>query len=156
MATRNDLGQLASMQNKLVRIAIERLRLSLEEFVGELPAEAQGVYAASISPVSDAAPRVFLPTRPSVLRRAESLRLFAVTSGLGNDSTLTFLTRRLGEPGWSRSVPLHEGRGVFSVTLGPFNDEGIATIEYRLEATGPLGSLSDPPGEATHRASLLT
>ena len=156
VATRNDLGQLASMQNKLVRIAIERLRLSLEEFVGELPPEAQSVYAATISPVTDAAPRIFLPTRPSVLRRAESLRLFAVTSGLGNDSTLRFLTRHLGESEWSKSVPLHEGRGVFSVTLGPFNDEAMATIEYRLEATGPLGPLSDPPGDATHRASLLT
>src|SRR5262249_56442479 len=34
IATRNDQGQLASMQNKLVRISLERLRLSIKEFLG--------------------------------------------------------------------------------------------------------------------------
>lgn len=39
IATRNDQGQLASMQNKFVWIAIERLRLSIQEFMDELPPE---------------------------------------------------------------------------------------------------------------------
>ncbi|MGH9616528.1 MAG: hypothetical protein ACRD28_07270, partial [Acidobacteriaceae bacterium] len=39
IATRNDQGQLASMQNKFVRIALERLRLSIKEFLNELPTE---------------------------------------------------------------------------------------------------------------------
>ena len=50
IATRNDLGQLASMQNKLVRIALERLRLSVKEFLPELPAEMEQAYAAAITP----------------------------------------------------------------------------------------------------------
>jgi hypothetical protein len=155
IATRNDLGQIASMQNKLVRIAIERLRLSLQEFVGELPPEAERVYATTILPDDGAAPRIFLPTRPSILRPTEALRLLAVAPGLGSDPALVFLTRRLGEHEWSSSPARHEGRSVFSVTLGPFS-EGGAPIEYRLEARGPTGLLSDPPGGGAHMATLLS
>lgn len=155
VATRNDLGQLASMQNKLVRIAIERLRLSLEELGGDFPPEAAQVYEASIEAVESATPRVFLPTRPSLLRAGESLRLFIVTSGLRAAPALSLLTRRAGDSDWSRSSVQHEGRGVFSAMLGPF-DGKPATLQYRLEARGPGGLLSDPPGEAVYWASLLT
>ena len=175
VATRNDLGQVASMQNKLVRIAIERLRLSLAEFVGDLPPEAQQVYETSIAPVENPVPRVFLPTRPSLLKPGEPLRLFIVTSGLRDDSAPrheggsapavlpgregdsapVLLTRRAGDSDWSRVRARHEGRGVFSVMLGPF-DGGAATIQYRLEVQGPDGLLSDPPGDVVYWASLLT
>src|SRR5882724_11112060 len=110
IATRNDLGQLASIQNKLVRIAIERLRLSLQEFVGDLPPEAERAYAAAISPDPDAAPRIFLPTRPSILRPTEALRLFAVAPGLNSDTTVLLLTRRLGKQEWTSSAARHGGR----------------------------------------------
>jgi hypothetical protein len=154
IATRNDLGQLASIQNKLVRIAIERLRLSLQEFAGDLPPEAERVYETSILPDQAAAPRIVLPTRPSILRPAESLRLFAVTCGLGSDPQLVLLTRYLGRREWSSKPARHEGRSIFSVTLGPFGDE-VAAVEYRLEAKGPSGLLSDPPGGGAHIATLL-
>ena len=39
IATRNDQGQLASMQNKFVRLSLERLRLSIKEFLDDLPEE---------------------------------------------------------------------------------------------------------------------
>jgi hypothetical protein len=154
IATRNDLGQLASIQNKLVRIAIERLRLSLQDFVGDLPAQAQRVYETSILPDEAAAPRIVLPTRPSILRPAESLRLFAVTCGLGSNPQLVLLTRYLGKREWSSASARHEGRSIFSVTLGPFGNEAAA-VEYRLEARGPSGLLSDPPGGGGHIATLL-
>jgi hypothetical protein len=156
IATRNDLGQLASMQNKLVRIALERLRLSLREFVGDLPPQVQTVYASVIAPDDSAPPRIFLPTRPSVLRPSESLRLFAVTAGLGGDSPAPVLrTRRLGELDWSSAPARHEGRNVFSVVLGPVGT-GAGSIEYRLECAGPAGLLSDPPGYGVHRATVLS
>jgi len=155
IATRNDLGQLASMQNKLVRIAIERLRLSLEEFAGDLPPEAEQAYTAAISPDAAAPPRIFLPTRPSILRPTEALRLFAVAPGLNGDTTVILLTRGLGKQQWTAAPARHEGRNVFSVMLGPFAAADVA-IEYRLEARGPSGLLSDPPGGGAHMATLLS
>jgi hypothetical protein len=38
--------------------------------------------------------------------------------------------------------------------LGPFGEE-VAAVEYRLEAKGPSGLLSDPPGGGAHIATLL-
>ncbi len=82
IATRNDLGQLASMQNKFVRIALERLRLSIKEFVDELPPEMEQAYASAIAPETGIRPRLFIPTRPSLLKPAESLRIFIVAPGI--------------------------------------------------------------------------
>jgi hypothetical protein len=154
IATRNDLGQLASMQNKLVRIALERLRLSLQEFVGDLPPAVEQVYAAAISAEEDPAARVFLPTRPSILRSGESLRLFAVAVGTGGAPDVALLVRPLGERGWATVTARHEGRGVFSVTLGPFA-EPVSAVEYRLQARGPVELLSDPVGAGAHIATVL-
>jgi len=154
VATRNDLGQLASMQNKLVRIALERLRLSLEEFVGDLPPAASRVYAEAIAAEATVAPRVFLPTRPSILRPGESLRLFAHAVGIGGSPELTLLTRPVGQREWASAPARHEGRSVFSVNLGPLAAD-VSAVEYRLQARGPTGMLSDPAGEGAHVATVL-
>lgn len=156
VSTRNDLGQLASMQNKLVRIALERLRLSLEELAGELPPEVERVYSAAISPDDACGPRVFLPTRPSILRATDSVRLFAVAVGKGSGSTLSLLTRSLGDHEWTETPARHEGRGTFSAILGPFIDRAAGAIEYRLEARGASGVSQDPPGGASYIVTLLS
>ena len=52
IATRPNQGQLASMQNKFVRISLERLRLSIKEFLGKLPLEMEQAYATATSPES--------------------------------------------------------------------------------------------------------
>lgn len=62
ISTRNDQGQLASMQNKYVRIALERLRLSIKEFLGELPASMDAAYNAAVSPDRANELRLFVPT----------------------------------------------------------------------------------------------
>jgi hypothetical protein len=142
------------MQNKLVRIALERLRLSLQEFVGELPPAVEQVYAAAISAEEVPAARVFLPTRPSILRAGESLRLFAVAVGTGSAPDLALLVRPLGARGWASAAARHEGRGVFSVTLGPFAEQ-VSAVEYRLQARGPVELLSDPVGAGAHIATVL-
>jgi len=152
IATRNDLGQLASMQNKLVRIAVERLRLSLEEFLGGLPEEALRAKQAALAPAA-AAPRLFLPTRPSILRAGETLRLFVVAPGMAADARVILLHRAIGQA-WSREAAVHEGRAVHSVALGPF-DAALGAIEYRVETEGPSGTLSDPPGDGTYSAALF-
>jgi len=152
IATRNDLGQLASMQNKVVRIALERLRLSLGEFVTDLPPEVEKAYAEAIAPEATREPRVFLPTRPSILRPGEPLRLYALAVGFSTLPEVTLLVRPLGEREWTRQAGHHEGRSVFSVTLGPFAAD-VFTVEYQLEAQGPVRKISDP---TVHLATLLS
>jgi hypothetical protein len=144
IATRNDLGQLASMQNKLVRIALERLRLSIKEFLTELPEEMNQAYAASISPVGANPPRVFIPTRPSILRLGESLRIFINAPGHKDVVPVKLHTRRLGTQEWRMTDATHAGRNVYMAKLGPF----LATdgaIEYYASAPGGPKGLTDPP-----------
>ncbi len=143
IATRNDQGQLASMQNKLVRLALDRLRLSIKEFLEVLPAEMDQAYAAAISPVGANPPRLFIPTRPSLLRPGEILRLFIVAPGQ-DVVDVKLQTRRQGTKEWQSSPAAHAGRSVYSASLGPFKSEDGA-IEYYASSPGERPSLSDPP-----------
>jgi hypothetical protein len=144
IATRNDLGQLASMQNKFVRITLERLRLSIEEFLDELPPEMKQVYAAAISPEGANPRRVFIPTRPSMLKAGESLRIFINISGLTEVMPVTMFVRRQGAQSWNRSDAAHAGRNVYAAKLGPFDSEDGA-VEYYATAPDGARTLSDPP-----------
>ncbi|MGP8271008.1 MAG: hypothetical protein ACLQLH_13130 [Terracidiphilus sp.] len=153
IATRNDLGQLASMQNKLVRIALERLRLSIKEFVDELPPEMEQAYALAIAPEKGVLPRLFIPTRPSLLKPGEELRIFIVAPGLEEGSAVTLHTRPQGALRWESVAAVHAGRDVFSARLGPFDatDQGI---EYYASAIAGTQLLHDPP-EAPVNAYML-
>ena len=144
IATRNDQGQLASMQNKFVRIALERLRLSIKEFVDELPPEMDHAYAAAIAPEAGARPRLFIPTRPSLMRPGESLRIFIVAPALEEGGAVKLHTRRQGALPWQTFTAVHAGRDVYVSQLGPF-DAVDGTIEYYATATGKPQPLSDPP-----------
>ena len=153
VSTRNDLGQLASMQNKVVRIALERLKLSLQEFLGDLPASAEQAYADAIAENSSASPRVFLPTRPSLLIAGEALRLFIVCPGIPENASISFLVRSSGTDQW-KSIPVaHDGRSVYSALLGPFSGNS-GRIEYRAEIRSVSGVLSAPPAGA-YSATIL-
>ncbi len=154
IATRNDLGQLASMQNKAVRIALERLKLSLQEFLGELPAEVERTYAEAIAPDESAPARVFLPTRPTTLMAGEGLRLFIMCPGLQQGTRVSFLVRASGEQRWQSMAVAHEGRSVYSAPLGPF-DAKTASVEYRVEAAGSTGIIVDPPAAGAYFATIL-
>ena len=144
VATRNDQGQLASMQNKLVRIALERLRLSIKEFLGELPPSMDAAYVDAISPVDANPPRVFIPTRPSLLNAGESARLFIVAPGQTGVAEIALYTRRLGVRQWQSVTAAHAGRAVYSAQLGPFqaSDE---TIEYYAATGDNSSTMSAPP-----------
>jgi len=50
VATRNDLGTLASLQNKFVRLALDRLPLSMAEFLDRMPAAVESAVAGARSP----------------------------------------------------------------------------------------------------------
>ena len=144
VATRNDLGQLASMQNKFVRIALERLRLSIKEFVNELPAEMDQAYAAAVSPEGANSPRVFVPTRPSLLKAGESLRIFIIAPGLEGITHVNLLTRRQNTREWQAQAAAHAGRSVYAAQLGPFQKDDEA-IEYYAAAANNSQLFCDPP-----------
>ena len=137
VATRNDQGQLASMQNKFVRIALERLRLSIKEFIDELPPSMDAAYAAAISPVDANPSRIFVPTRPSLLHAGDTLRIFIVLPGQTAVTDVKLYTRELGAAQW-KSVPAdHAGRAVYTAQLGPFQAND-GTIEYYAAAGNPV------------------
>jgi len=153
VATRNDLGQLASMQNKVVRIALERLRLSVKEFLNELPAEMNRAYEAAISDEGANPPRIFIPTRPSLLKPGESARLFINCPGETGAVAVKLLTRRQGMQEWNASAATHVGRSVYSAQLGPFvADDGA--IEYCATAVTDRNTYSDPPQAPTNVYNL--
>ena len=141
VATRNDQGQLASMQNKFVRIALERLRLSIKEFLGVLPAEMDQAYAAAIAPDGANPSRIFIPTRPSIMKPGETLRLFIVAPGQ-EGAEVRLHTRGQGAGQWQSVAAAHAGRSVYTATLGPLQSED-GTVEYY--ASVPGGTVTDPP-----------
>jgi hypothetical protein len=144
VATRNDQGQLASMQNKLVRIALERLRLSIKEFLGDLPPSMDAAYMAAISPVDANPPRIFIPTRPSLLNAGESARIFIVAPGHAGLAEIKLYTHRPGDRQWESVTATHAGRSVYAAQLGPFQASD-ATIEYYAATAGSSSAMLAPP-----------
>lgn len=154
VSTRNDLGQLASMQNKAVRMALERLRLSVQEFAGELP-EMDRAYAAAIAPAQNPAPRLFLPTRLSLLTQNEKMRLFIMAPDSPAESAISLNWRVQGARGWNRVRARHEGRSVYSAELGPFTAKQKA-IEYTVSMTAGAQTLTSPPQvDRAYQATIL-
>lgn len=153
VATRNDLGMLASIHNKFVRIATFRLRASLLEFLDDLPAEAEAAYKAALAPDTELAARVFAPTRPSRLAQGESVLINAVAPGLLEVTGVTLCWRGLGNTAW-QSLPMHcQGRRTYATTLTmPWAGCGI---EYYIQAEFadyPARCLvTDPPGAPATR-----
>jgi hypothetical protein len=143
VATRNDQGQLASMQNKFVRVTLERLRLSIKEFLGELPTSMEGAYVDATSCEGANAPRLFIPTRPSLLRSGESVRVFLVLPGQAGTTDVRLYSRRSREKNWTSVAAQHQGRSVYSACLGPFG-RSDATIEYYAATSGGAVGLSAP------------
>jgi hypothetical protein len=132
------------MQNKLVRIALELLRLSIKEFLVVLPAEMDRAYAEAISPEGANPPRLFIPTRPSLLNAGESLRIFINASGQKEVVSVRLITRRQGTQKWVASDATHAGRNVYAAKLGPFA-VGDGAVEYYATAPGKSQPLTDPP-----------
>jgi len=134
VSTRNDQGQLASMQNKFVRISLERLRLSIKEFLGELPAEVNQAYESAITATSACSTRVFMPTRPSLLAAGDAVRVFIVVPGEEAVANVLLHVRPQGRNEWSSQTAKLAGRHVYEAHLGPF-EARTAIAEYYVSAT---------------------
>ncbi len=150
VATRNDLGTLASMHNKYVRLALVRLRLSIKEYLGELPESVEMTFAQVIRPDNSAPARLFVPTRPSLLRAGEKTRLRIVAIGHNENDPVTLHTRVSGDPEWTNTRAAVLGRKTYEVTLGPFAS-GPSFAEYYISG----GTRVSPP-DAPKKTYLVT
>ena len=158
VANRNDLGQLASMHNKFVRLALIRLRLSIKEFAGELPPETGKLFAEVTQPDAAAPARLFVPTRPTMLARGETVRLTAVVPGNGKITDVTLHTRPHRTAGWTAAPAKLAGRRTFHAALGPFQPES-EIVEYYFSAklSGKDQPVVAPPAGAKqpYRVTLI-
>ena len=145
VSTRNDLGTLASMQNKFVRLGLIRLRLSLQEFLGELPPETETLFADLIKPDPNAPVRLFVPTRPSMLGKGEKVRMMVVATGQAPVHSVLVHTRPVGASQWTTAPAKLMGRRTYQATLGPF-DTAAPLIEYFVSASVGTAKLVTPPG----------
>ena len=157
VSTRNDLGQLASMHNKYERLALDRLRASLKEFLGELPAETERLFAEVREADAKARARAFVPTRPTVLRKGEEARISAVVPGAGKVGEVTLWTRATDSGQWNSSPMALVRRRTYSAAIKW--QEGGPLMDYYVQAEIDLGgarkTVASPP-EAPARFYIVT
>jgi len=134
VATRNDLGMLASVHNKFVRIATFRLRESLLEFLDELPPEAEVARMAALAPDTDLEATIIVPTRPTRCSPSESVRITAIGPGMRELSEIALRWRPVGVGNWHSIHMKHAGRRTYTAVLVMPLDAN-AGIEYMVRAT---------------------
>lgn len=141
VSTRNDIGTLASLHNKFVRLALFRLPASMKEFTGELPEKVERTAAELMQPDPDERPRVFVPARPTILTKGQRVRIHAVAPGAPQVIQVTLCTRLAGSSAWRRIPMQFAGRRTFSAQLAP-SDTPSGWLDYYVEAqfAGPGGS----------------
>ena len=149
VATRSDLGTLASMQNKLVRLALVRLRLSMKEFLGTLPPETESLFVETTRPDSEAPVRLFAPTRPTILAAGESVRVMVVAAGDAPARDVVLHVRPRGAARWYTIATRLLGRRTYEAQLGPLQPDA-ATAEYFFSAAIGATKVTAPPEPANH------
>jgi hypothetical protein len=158
VSTRNDQGQLASMHNKYERLTLYRLRASMKEFLGEMPPETEKLLEEMRRPDAKAAQRVFIPTRPTLLRTGDHLRVFAVAPGCGEVSRLLLHVRTCGAERWNQRPMTLVGRRTFVGELES-KDSTMPLLDYYVEAefqSAGVRSVATAPMEAPARFYTVT
>ena len=136
VATRNDLGTLASLQNKFVRLALYRLPLSIQELLGEMPPEIEPARQAALAPEPNQPARLIVPTRPTMLGAKDSVRLMAIVTGSIAPAAVTLHTR--STTGWAATPMKLLGRRTYHAQL----TAGIQ--EYSVSAQCGATKLTSP------------
>ena len=149
VSERNEQGALASVHNKFERLALFRLRLSMKEFLGELPPDVKDLFQEVRRADSAAHSRVFIPTRPSALAPGGKVRIFAVAPGGNSAPQLKLFLRRAAVEDW-QSFPMQlAGRRTFVKEIEAERADW-PLLEFYVEAefSGPDGShrLTAPAG----------
>ncbi len=151
VATRNDLGTLASMHNKYERLALFRLRASMKEYLGELPPEVEKLYDEVHKPITSLPPRVFVPTRPTILRKGESVRINAIAVAPGTQvGRVRLMTRLAGSGQWVSTAMKNIGRKTYQAEIkapssGPDFLDYYVVAEKGAAAGVKCAGLSAPP-----------
>ena len=133
VATRNDLGMLASIHNKFVRIATFRLKASILEFIDEIPPDAQQALDTAVAPDTDNIASLIVPTRPTRLRPGQSIRISAIAPGTAELTHIAIHYRGIGAPGWQSIAMTHIGRRTWGADLTMPIDFADG-IEYHIRA----------------------
>ena len=158
VSTREDQGQLASMHNKYERLALYRLRASMKEFLGELPPEVERMFAEVRDPDGKAATRAFIPTRPTVLRRGEEIRINVVVPGPARVVRATLFTRAQEIQAWSSQPMKLAGRRTYTADLH-WRESSSPLLDYyvgvEIEEKGVKKTITTPP-EAPRRSYAVT
>jgi hypothetical protein len=158
ISTRNDQGQLASMHNKYERLALFRLRASMKEFLEELPPEVEELFVKVRQPDSNAGLRIFVPTRPTLLRPNDLVRIHAVVPGRGEIRDVALFTRVRESARWNRYGMKHLGRRTFIGEI-QYPESAESLMDYYVQAecvvSGRPESVAAPP-EAPERFYTIT
>ncbi len=158
VSTREDQGQLASMHNKYERLALDRLRASMKEFLGELPPDVEQAFAESREADAHAAPRAFVPTRPTVLRKGEHVHINVVVPGPAKVVRATLFTRSQDTHTWSSAPMKLVERRTYTADL-PWRESAGPLLDYyvaaEVEAGGTKKIITTPP-EAPQRFYAVT
>jgi hypothetical protein len=138
VSTRNDLGTLASMHNKFERLALFRLRASMKEYLGELPPEVEKLYDEVRQPITSLPPRVFVPTRPTLLHKGEAVRITAVAVGPSIQvDRVRLVTRLAGSSEWISTSMKKLGRRTYQSEIkAPSGGPGFLDYFVEVEARG--------------------
>ena len=149
VSERNEQGALASVHNKFERLALIRLRLSMKEYLGELPPDVEALFQEVRRRDAAAHPRLFIPTRPSALGPGEKVRIFAVAPGGDSMPRVRLFLRQAASDEW-QSFPMEPaGRRTFVKEIeGRKADVPLVEYYVAAEFTGPGGShtLTAPAG----------
>ena len=133
VATRNDLGTLASKHNKFVRLALHRLPLSIQEYVGEMPEEMTRRLAEVVGPDTEMAARIVVPTRPGLLEGGARTPVTIVVAGGQAPGQVNLHWRLRGQSRWQTVPAVLAGRRTYRAALGPF-PAGASLAEYYVSA----------------------
>jgi hypothetical protein len=133
VSTRGDIGTLASMHNKYERLALFRLPASIQEFLLDLPLKVQHSAQQALQSNYEARPRVFIPTRPTVLSAGERVRILAVAIGGDEVALPELFLRHSRAEGWSTVAMARFGRRTFVAELQA-SDTKKQFLDYYVRA----------------------
>jgi len=133
VATRSDLGTLASVQNKFVRLAAHRTREEFRELLDTLPADVDAAYRAAIASWSEPQPRVVLMPALTSVTRGRSELLTILCPGPDAPDVVRISQRRHGSVDWSTDTAALRARRTFGYLID-IHDEDVSGVDLVVES----------------------
>ena len=133
LATRSDLGTLASVQNKFVRLAAHRTREEFRELLDVLPDDVESAYLDAIAPWHEPQPRVVVMPALTAVTRGQVEVLTIMCPGPVSPEEVRVSHRRHGDDVWSTEVAELRGRRTFEYAID-ISDENVRGIDLLVES----------------------